>query len=325
MKAIVYSAYGPPEVLQLQEVEKPAPRENEVLIKVHAASVTFGDVAVVRGEPVVARLWSGLTKPKFPTPGKDVAGEVEAIGSSVKQFQPGEAVYGDISAFGWGTFAEYVAVDARAVAPMPANISFAEAAAVPESAVVALQGLRDKGQIQAGQKVLIVGASGGIGTFAVQIAKAFGAEVTGVCSARNVELVQGLGADHVIDYTKEDFAAKGPQYDLILATAGHRSLADYRRALNPSGIYVAAGGSMAQIFQAMLGPLLTIGSSQEMGNFTVKPNQEDLVFMKELIEEGKVTPVIDRHYPLSQTAEAMRYYSQGRTRGKVVITMNHDA
>ena len=321
MKAMVYINYGQPEVLHLEEVEKPAPKDDEVLIRVHAASVTFGDLAAVKGEPFMVRLSLGLREPKFKIPGKDLAGRVEAVGAKVKEFKPGDEVFGDISECGWGAYAEYVAVPENAIVLKPTNISFQQAGAAPESAVVALQGLRDKGHIQPGQKVLIYGASGGIGTFAVQIAKSFGAEVTGVCSTRNLELVRSIGADHLIDYTKEDFAGNGQRYDLILATAGYRSLFDYQRALSPKGNYVATGGSMAQVFQPMLlGPWLSTGG-RKLSNLAMKPNKKDLTFIKELIEAGKVTPVIDKSFPLSELPEALRYYGKGHSRGKVVITI----
>jgi NADPH:quinone reductase-like Zn-dependent oxidoreductase len=322
MKAIVYEKYGPPNVLQLKEIEKPVPKENEVLIKVHAASITFGDLAAVKGEPFMVRFTLGLREPKYKTPGKDVAGEVEAVGANVKEFKVGDAVFGDLSECGWGAFAEYVSAPENAIVHKPANSSFEEAAAVPESAVVALQGLRELGHIQPGQKVLIYGASGGIGTFAVQIAKSFGTHVTGVCSTRNLDLVRSLGADLVIDYTKEDFTQSGGQYDLILATAGYRSLFDYKRALAPGGHYVATGGEMAQIFQPMLlGPWLST-DGRKMTNLAMKPNKHDLTFVKGLIEDGKVKPVIDQCFPLSEAPEALRYYGQGRSRGKVVVTMD---
>ena len=321
MKAAIYDRYGPPDVLELREVEKPVPQNDEVLIKIHAASVTFGDLAAVKGEPFIARLSLGLREPKIKTPGKDVAGLVEAVGANVKLFKPDDEVFGDLSECGWGAFAEYVSVPENVLVRKPANLTFEAAGAVPESAVVALQGLQDKGDIQSGSKVLIYGASGGIGTFAVQIAKSFGAEVTGVCSTRNLEMVRSLGADHVIDYTKEDFSQNGEQYDLILATAGYRSMFDYRRALAPGGKYVAAGGEMAQIFQPMLlGPLVS-NKGRKMTNLAMKPDTEDLTFIKELIEAGKVVPVIDKSYPLTELPEALRYYGEGRSRGKVVVTM----
>jgi len=322
MKAIVYEKYGPPDVLQLKEIEKPVPKENEVLIKARAASITFGDLAAVKGEPFMVRFTLGLREPKYKTPGKDVAGKVEAVGTNIKEFKVGDAVFGDLSECGWGAFAEYVSVPENAIVHKPANSSFEEAAAVPESAVVALQGLRDLGHIQPEQKVLIYGASGGIGTFAVQIAKSFGTHVTGVCSTRNLELVRSLDADLVIDYTKEDFSQSGQQYDLILATAGYRSLFDYKRALAPGGRYVATGGEMAQIFQPMLlGPWLST-DGRKMTNLAMKPNKNDLAFVKDLIEDGKLKPVIDKSFLLKELPDALRYYGQGRSRGKVVVTMD---
>jgi NADPH:quinone reductase-like Zn-dependent oxidoreductase len=325
MKAIVCTKYGPPENLTLEEVPKPVPGDDEVLVKVHASAVTFSNLALVSGKPFVARLTGlGLLKPKIRIPGSDIAGRVESVGRNVKKFVPGDEVFGDISGCGRGGLAGYVCAPEHSLAQKPATISFEEAAAVPEAALVALQALRDSGQIKSGQKVLITGASGGIGTFAVQIAKYFGAEVTGVCSTRNVDMVRSLGADHVIDYTREDFTKNGQQYDLILATAGYRSIFDYRRALGPGGIYVATGGAMAQIFQGiLLGPFLSTGG-KKMGSMLVEPNK-DLGFMKDLIEAGKVRPVIDRCYPLSQTAEAFRYYGERHSRGKVVITIEEDS
>ena len=321
MKAIVNERYGSPDVLQLKEIDKPTPKDDEVLVKIHAASVNYNTLLFVKGEPFVGRLFTGLLKPKIKTPGNDIAGQVEAVGKNVKQFQPGDEVFGDISESGFGAFAEYVSVPEKALVLKPANISFEEAAAVPEAALVALQALRDSGQIQAGKKVLIYGASGGIGTFAVQIAKYFGAEVTGVCSTRNLDMVRSIGADHVIDYTQEDFTKNEQRYDLIVATAGHRSIFDYKRALSPGGIYVVTGGSMSQIFQGMLlGPWISMIGKKKLGSLTVKPNN-DLDFIKELIESGKIKPVIDRTYPLNEAAEALKYYGEGHARGKVVITM----
>lgn len=322
MKAIVYTKYGPPTLLEAREVPKPTPRHDEILIEIHASSVNYSDWALVRGKPFLIRLMTGgLRRPRYQILGKDVAGRVAAVGSDVKQFQPGDAVYGDLSDWGVGAFAEYVSVPEEAVAFKPTTLSFEEAAAVPEAAVVALQGLRDKGHIQAGQKVLINGSSGGIGTFAVQIAKAFGAEVTAVCSTRNVDFVRAIGADHVLDYTREDFAENGRRYDLILATAGYRSIFDYKRALAPNGIYVVTGGTVAQIFQPMfLGPFVSRNGRQTFANLTNRPNQKDLTVVKELIEAGKVVPVIDKCYPLHQVAEAVATYGQGHSRGKVVIS-----
>ncbi len=323
MKAIVYTKYGPLDVLKLEEIQKPTPGDDEVLLKVHASSVNYNNPAQVRGKPFLARLWFGLLKPKYTIPGGDIAGRVEAVGRNVMQYKPGDEVFGDLSSCGFGAYAEYVCVPENLLALKPANLTFEEAAAVPQAAAyVALQALRDKGEIQSGQKVLIYGASGGIGTFAVQIAKAFGAEVTGVCSTRNLDMVRSIGADHVIDYTQEDFTKSEQRYDLIVATAGYRSIFDYKRALSPKGIYVATGGSLAQVFQAMLiGPLISMTGRNKMGNLLARPNQKDLVFMKELLEAGKVKPVIDRRYPLSKVSEALRYYGEGHARGKVVITV----
>jgi len=325
MKAITYTEYGPPDVLQLKELEKPTLKDNEVLVRVCAASVNYSDWAFVRGKPFLVRmLGAGLFKPKLIL-GADIAGRVEGLGRNARQFQPGDEVFGDLSGCGWGAFAEYVAVPEAALTQKPANLTFQEAAAVPQAALVALQGLRDKGRIQRGQKVLITGASGGIGSFAVQIAKSFGAEVTGVCSTGNLDRVRLMGADEVIDYTQDDFAKDGQRYDLILATAGYRSIFDYRRALSPRGIYVETGGSFAQIFQAMfLGPLISMTGTRKMRSLMARPSQKDMLFMKELIEAGKVVPVIDRCYPLNELAEAIRYYGEGHARGKVVISLEHD-
>jgi NADPH:quinone reductase-like Zn-dependent oxidoreductase len=305
-------------------VEKPAPKDGEVLVKVYAVSANAADLHLLRGDPLLFRLQSGLRKPKYPIIGSDIAGRVEAVGRDVHQFQPGDEVFGDISGEGWGGFAEYACARESALVKKPANLTFEQAAAVPMAAVTALQGLR-KGKIQPGQKVLIYGASGGVGTFAVQIAKALGAEVTAVCSTQKMEMVRSIGADHVIDYTKEDFAKKDQQFDLILAANGDRSIADYRRALAPTGTYVMSGGSMAQMMQAMLmGPWYSKAGGQKMTNLLAKPNKEDLDFMKDLLEAGKVIPVIDRCYPLPETAEAVRYLEEGHARGKVVIKMRDE-
>jgi len=319
MKAIVYTKYGSPDVLQFKDVEKLTPRDNEVLIKIHAASVNAYDWHFLTADIFLIRLMGGgLLKPKDTRLGADIAGRVEAVGKNVKQFQPGDEVFGMVR----GGFAEYACALENALALKPSNLSFEEAAAVPMAAVTALQGLRDEGQIQAGQKVLINGASGGVGTFAVQIAKSFGAEVTAVCSTRNVDQARSLGADHVVDYTKEDFTQSGQQYDLILAANGYHPLSAYKRALTPKGIYVMAGGSMAQIFQAMLmGSWMSETGGRKMGGVTAKRSKKDLAFLKELLEAGKVVPVIDRRYPLSEAAEALRYLGEGHARGKVVITV----
>jgi NADPH:quinone reductase-like Zn-dependent oxidoreductase len=323
MKAIIYTKYGPPDVLRLVDVEKPAPKEGEVLVKIHAASVNAADWHLLTADIFLVRLMTGgLRKPKNTRLGADLAGRVEAVGSNTRQFQPGNEVFGDIAHWGNGSFAEYVSVPEDALALKPANLSFEQAAAVPMAAVTALQGLRDVGQIRPGQKVLIHGASGGVGTFAVQIAKSFGAEVTAVCSTRNLEQARSLGADHVIDYTKEDFTQNGQQYDVILAVNGYHPLSAYKRLLTPQGIYVMAGGSMAQIFQAMLlGPLNSKTGGKKMGNVSAKANQKDLAYIIGLLEAGKVVPVIDKRYPLTETAEALQYLGAGHARGKVVITV----
>jgi NADPH:quinone reductase-like Zn-dependent oxidoreductase len=323
VKAIVYETYGPPEVLHLKDVEKPSPKDNEVLVRVQAASVNAADWRMLRADPFLVRFYAGLLKPtRFQTLGADVAGRVEAVGKNVHQFQPGDEVFGDVFASGFGGFAEYKCARESELVLKPANISFEEAAAVPLAGLTALQGLRDKGQIQLGQKVLINGASGGVGTFAVQLAKYFGAEVTAVCSTGKVDLARSLGADHVIDYTQEDFTKSGRQYDLILAVNGNRSIFDYRRALTPKGAYVMAGGNTGQLFQALLlGPWISLIGKQKMGALTSTPNQKDLLFMKELLESGKIKPVIDRRYSLSEVPEAIRYVEEGHAKGKVAIVL----
>jgi len=323
MKAIVYTKYGSPDVLQLKDVEQPTPKDDEVLIKIRAASVNAYDWHFLTADIFLIRLMGGgLLKPKDSRLGADVAGRIETVGRNVKQFQPGDEVFGMVK----GGFAEYASAPESALWLKPVNTSFDEAAAIPMAAITALQGLRDEGHIQAGQKVLINGASGGVGTFAVQIAKSFDTEVTAVCSTRNLEQARSIGADHVIDYTKEDFTKNGQQYDLVFAANGYHSLSDYKRALTPKGIYVMAGGTMAQIFQAMLfGPLMSINGEKKMGGVSAKSSQKDLVFLKELLEAGKVVPVIDRRYPLSETAEALRYLGEGHARGKVVITVEHSS
>ena len=327
MKAIVNTTYGSPDVLQFKEVAKPTPQDHEVLLQVHAASVNAAELHFLKADPFLMRFMGfGLLKPKHTILGAAMAGRVEAVGRNVKQLQPGDEIFGDLTKCGWGAFAEYVCANEDALALKPANVTFEEAAAVPLAAVTALQGLRAKGQIKLGQKVLIYGAGGGVGTFAVQIAKSFGAEVTGVCSTRNVDMVRSIGADHVIDYTQEDFTKNGQRYDFIFAVNGYHSIFDYKRALSPKGVYVMIGGSNAHLFQAMLlGPLISMTGRQKMASMGVaKPNQKDLVFMKELLEAGKVVPVIDRRYPLSETAEAIRYLEKGHAQGKVVITVDQN-
>jgi NADPH:quinone reductase-like Zn-dependent oxidoreductase len=324
MKAIVCTRYGPPDVLQLQEVAKPAPQDDEVLIRIYASSVNARDWRLMRANPFFIRLApGGFLRPKNKILGADVAGRVEAIGSNVKQFQPGDEVFGYLpSSTGRGTFAEYVCAKETLITLKPASLTFEQAAAVPEAAMTALQGLRDMGNIQPGEKALIQGASGGVGTFAVQIAKAFGAEVTGVCSTRNLDMVRTLGADHVIDYRKEDFTRNGRRYDLILAVNGYHPISDYLRALAPDGVHVVVGGSMVQLLQASLqGRRNSQPGSQKAHVVSLIQSQGDLVFLKELLESGKVIPVIDGCYPLAKTPEALWYFEKVHPRGKVVITM----
>lgn len=326
MKAVVYTDYGPPDVLEVREIKKPAPNDDQVLVKVHAAAVNPLDWHFIRGTPYVMRMMmGGLRKPKDPLVGVDYAGTIEAVGKNVTQFKPGDAVFGNRS----GAFAEYLCARAdRAIAPKPANMTFEQAAAVPVAAITALQGLRDEGKVQPGQKVLINGASGGVGTFAVQIAKSFGAEVTGVCSTRNVDLVRSLGADHVIDYTKEDFTKSGERYDVILDNVGTQPLSGFRRVLKPNGICVIIGGGgpndgkwVGPVARPIKAKLMSPFISQKMGMMMADANQKDLTVLADLMQSGKVTPVIDRTYPLSEIREAIRYLETGRARGKVVVTV----
>ncbi len=324
MKAIICTKYGSPDVLQLREVEKPSPQDDEVLIKIHAASINSRDWRIMRANPFLIRLVpGGLLQPKIKILGADVAGRVEAVGSHVNQFKPGDEVFGYLpSASRRGTFAEYVCANEPAITLKPVNLTFEQAAAVPLAALTALQGLRDKGNIQPGQKTLICGASGGVGTFAVQIAKALGAEVTAVCSTRNLERVRSLGADHVIDYTREDFTRNGQRYDLILAVNGYHPISDYLRALSAEGTYVVAGGSMFQLFQAASrGRRTSKTGSQKTHIVSLAQSQADLAFMKELLESGKVVPVIDGCYPLNKIADAFRYFEKQHAQGKVVIAI----
>jgi NADPH:quinone reductase-like Zn-dependent oxidoreductase len=321
MQAILHSRYGPPDALELKDIDQPVVTDDQVLVRVHAAAVGKGDWLTVQGLPYVARLRYGLPNPKHPVPGFDVAGRIEAVGPNVTQLQPGDAV------FGWceGSFAEYASVPEGQLALKPANLSFEQAAAVPISGFAALQALRDTGRVQPGQQVVIIGASGGVGSFAVQIAKAFGAQVTGVCSTKSLDLVRSIGADHVIDYTQQDFTRTGQRYDLILEMAGNRSLSDLRRALTPKGTLVLVGGSGGRWFMGtgrtlravLVSPLV----GQRLRSFFSKPKGADLVVLKELLEAGKLTPVIDRTFPLRETPEAIRYVGEQSTQGKTVITV----
>jgi len=326
MKAIVYTKYGPPVVLQLKEIEKPTPKDDQVLVKVHAASVNALDWHFLRGSPFLVRLQYGLLKPKNRILGYDIAGRVEAVGKNVTRFQPGDEVFGGLG-FGLGGFAEYACIAEDAfVALKPSGTSFEEAAAVPGAAVAALIGLRDRGQIQSEQKVLINGAAGGVGTFSVQIAKSYGTEVTGVCSTRNLDMVRSIGADKVIDYTYEDFTRNGQSYDLVLDNVGNHPVSGLMRALSPEGTCVIVGfTSMGGMLQhALLGPLIAKARNRKWAPLgSENPTKEHLEVLKKLLEDGKVVPVIDRRYPLSELAEAIGYVETGHARGKVVITAEH--
>lgn len=321
MKAIRFPKYGSPDVLQLVEVEKPTPTENQVLVKVVAASANPLDWHRLRGEPFLARMSEGYLKPKTPKLGADLAGIVEAVGSNVTEFKPGDEVFGSI---GSGGFAEYACARERYFALKPENVSFEAAAATPVVGFTALQGLRDTGQIKAGQKVLVNGASGGVGHVAVQIAKSYGTEVTGVCSTRNLDMVRSIGADQVIDYTREDFAQTGQQYDLIYDAIGNRSVSDYQRALKPQGVCVIAGfTTLPRLFEHMvLGPMRSKEGGRKVGTMPIaKVTKDDLLVLKDLLATGKVAPVIDRCYPLTETAEALRYLETMRARGKVIVVV----
>ena len=322
MQAIVNERYGSPDVMRLGEVEKPAPGDGEVLIKVMATGLNAADWHMLRASPFFVRFMSGFLKPRDTILGADVAGRVAAVGPNVTAFKPGDAVYGDLAGSGFGGLAEYVAAPEGLLAHKPASLSFVEAAAVPMAAVTALQALRDAGRLQSGQRVLIHGASGGVGTFAVQIAKALGAVVTAVTSPSKLEMARSLGAEHVIDYTRDDFSRDGRQYDLIIAANGDRSLADYERALTPAGTLVVAGGTMKQLFRTiLLGKLRSKPGGRTFRALSAKASAADLVFLNDFIEAGQVRPVIDRCYPLAEAAEAMRYLEAGHARGKIVIVV----
>ncbi|TGK39035.1 NAD(P)-dependent alcohol dehydrogenase [Leptospira andrefontaineae] len=324
MKAIVYENYGSTDVLKLKEIQKPVPKDNEVLIKVQASSVNAADWRMMKADPFLVRFYAGLFKPKkFSILGADVAGTVEAIGPTVTKFRPGDEVFGDVFASGFGGFAEYKCGKEDEFVLKPSNISFEDAAALPLAGMTALHSLRDFGKIEAGQKVLINGASGGVGTFALQLAKYFGAEVTAVCSTSKKEISRSLGADHIIDYTKEDFTKSGIKYDLIVGVNGYRSLSEYKNALNPKGRYVMAGGGTAQLFQALLlGPFISLTDSRKIIAASSEPNQKDLLFLSELIQSGKIKSVIDRKYKLEEVPQAVHYVEQGHASGKVIITVN---
>ncbi len=322
MKAVFRTTYGSADVLEFKEIDKPVPKDNKLLLRVHAASVNPLDWHILRGEPFLVRLMGfGLLKPKHRILGADMAGRVEAVGNDVTQFKVGDEVFGS----GWGGFAEYACLNENTAAQKPANLTFEQAAAVPVAGITALQALRDHGRLQSGQHVLINGASGGVGTFAVQIARALGAHVTGVCSGKNVEMVKSIGADRVIDYTKEHFWENGKQYDLIIDNAALCSLHKPLRALKTSGIYVVVGGSsstLSILWSMITNPLISLMKNRKVVSFIANLNHADLVLMKELMEAGKVVPVIERKYSLAETPQAIRHVENGHTRGKVVITFD---
>lgn len=322
MKAVLNKRYGSPDVLQLEDIAKPTPKENEVLVKIYATSINAADWHILTADIFLVRLSMGLFKPKMNILGADIAGQVEAVGESVRQFKVGDAVFGNLFAYNLGGFAEYVCAPESAFMLKPVNLSFDEAAAAPLAAVTAIQGLRDQGQIAPGQKVLINGASGGVGTFAVQVAKTFGAEVTAVCSTRNLEMARRLGADHVIDYTQEDFTQNGLRYDIILAVNGYHPIADYQRALTPTGRYVMVGGTIKQMMESLLqGAMMSKKNGQRFGALTLVPNPKDMPLVKELLETRKMISVIDSRYPLNQVPDAFRHFGKGHAQGKIIITV----
>jgi NADPH:quinone reductase-like Zn-dependent oxidoreductase len=320
MKAILHTEYGPPDVLQLKEIAKPTPTDDELLIKIHAVSINGSDREGLIGKPLYVRL-GGLRKPGYPILGSDIAGRVEVVGKSNTQFKPGDEVFGEIPGY-HGGFAEYVCTHGTTLALKPASMTFEEAAAIPQAGVIALQGMREKGQVQPGQKVLINGAGGSAGSFALQLAKLYGAEVTGVDNMGKMDYLRSLGADHVIDYTKEDFTRNRNHYDLILDVIAHRSVFAYARALRPHGTYFFVGGSVATLFQILfLGPLMRKMTGKNIRIMMVPQNRKDLIAVTELCEAGEIRPVIDRKYPFSEVPEAMRYVGEGRAKGKVIINM----
>lgn len=323
MKAVIYTKYGSPDVLQLKELEKPTPSDDEVLIKILAVSVNRSDWEGLIGKPLYARI-GGLLKPRRHILGSDIAGRVEAVGKNITRFQPGDEVFGDILAH-MGGFAEYVCVREKALAPKPAGMTFEAVSTIPQAGVIAVQGIRDKGQIKPGHKVLINGAGGGTGMFAIQLAKLYGAEITGVDSTGKLEFMRSLGADHVIDYTREDFTKNGKQYDFILDVIAHRSIYAYMRALKPHGSYYMVGGSVALLFPILLlGPLIRRITGKKIRLLAVQPRVKDMLYITELCEAGKIVPVIDREFTLSEVPEALRYLGEGRSKGKVIITVGHN-
>ncbi len=324
MKAIRRDSYGPPDILELSDIEKPVAKHDEVLVRVRAASLNQADLDYLLGKPFLTRMGTGLRTPRNLGLGLDVAGHVEAVGPDVTAFQPGDEVFGDLTEFGYGAFAEYACAPQHAWEHKPASLTFEEAATIPQAAILALQGLKRGERIKPGTRVLVNGASGNVGPFAVQLAKAFGAHVTGVCSTTKMDLVRGIGVDAVIDYSREDYTRNGQRYDWIVDVAGNRSVLDNRRALKPGGVYVMVGGPTSRILQALLlGPLISLAGSRKTGLMLWWKvfRKEDVALLKELIEAGKISPVIDRTYPLSDVPEALRYLQEGHARGKVVITV----
>lgn len=319
MNTLAFTKYGSPDFLELKEIEKPTPNDDEVLVKIYAASINSWDYELLMGKPFANRAMFGLFKPKIKTLGADIAGRVEAIGKNIRRFSTGDEVLGDLSGYGWGGFAEYVCADENILALKSTMMTFADAATLPQAGSLALHGLRDKGQVKSGQKVLINGAGGGVGTFAIQMAKSSGAIVTGVDSAEKLETMTSSGADQVIDYTKEDFTKNGQQYDLIIDNVASRSIFAIRRALSSKGRYVIIGGTTIMQF-VILGPLIAI-TGKKMGLLIHNTKREDIKIMNELLETGKVFPVIDRSYPLSKVSDALKYFGEGKAKGKVVITM----
>jgi len=325
MKAFTYSQYGPPEALKLSELEKPTPKDNEVLVKIKAVSVNAADWRMMTADPFLARLSAGLFRPKPNSiPGADISGVVEVIGKNVRQFKPGDKVFGEVSGSGFGGFAEYKCAKETELALKPANVTFEQAAAIPMAGLAALHAVRDVGKVQAGQKVMINGASGGVGTFVVQLAKYFSAEVTAVCSTSKLEQARALGADYVIDYTKADFTLSGSCYDVIFGLNGFRSIIDYLRALCPDGRYVMIGGTSAQLFQALLlGPILSLIGNRKVNTVFSKSNQQDLRLLGEMLASGKLKAIIDKYYQFNEAPEAIRYVEKGHAKGKVVITVGN--
>jgi NADPH:quinone reductase-like Zn-dependent oxidoreductase len=323
MKAVFFTKYGTPDVLELKEIDKPVPMEDEVLIKIYAVSINDWDLGLLQGADLINRLLNGLLRPKIKILGSDIAGRIEAVGKNVKKFQPGDEVYGDLSGR-WGGFAEYVCARENALSLKPASMSFGQAAAIPQAAMLAIQGLRDKGQIKTGQKILINGAGGGVGTFAVQIAKLYGVEVTGVDSSEKSDMMRSIGFDYVTSYKQEDFTKSGKSYDLILDVKMNRSIFDYMRVLSRNGIYVIVGGSPVRLLQALLlGPWISLISKKKICFVALKSNK-DLDYVNQLFETGKIKPVIDRTFRMDEVPLALRFFGEGAHKGKVVITVEHN-